>query len=88
LERVTLKHADYIDVLKHNYAYNDDWKALPQEVLIKFARLAPKLRWFCSDLTPENVAMLKEERPDVEFCNQNNHWSTTTYRVGHGVTGQ
>jgi hypothetical protein len=63
LERVTLKHADY-------YTFDDrSWKVLPQEVLMKFARHTPKLRWFCSDLTEENIASLKEERPEVEFCN-------------------
>jgi hypothetical protein len=36
-------------------------------VLIRFVRNAPNLRWFRSDLTPENVAMLKAERPDVTF---------------------
>jgi hypothetical protein len=40
---------------------------LCQEVLIRFVRNAPNLRWFRSDLTPENVAMLKAERPDVTF---------------------
>jgi hypothetical protein len=40
---------------------------LCQEVLIRFVRDAPNLRWFRSDLTPENVAMLKAERPDVTF---------------------
>jgi hypothetical protein len=63
LERVTLKHADYC-------TFDDrSWKVLPQEVLMKFARHTPKLRWFCSDLTEENIASLKEERPEVEFCN-------------------
>jgi hypothetical protein len=49
-----------------------------QRVLIKLVRTTPSLRWFRSDLTPENVAMLQEERkrqnehlreelPEVEF---------------------
>ncbi len=63
LERVTLKHADYC-------SFSDPgWKVLPQEALMKFARHTPKLRWFCSDLTEENDASLKEERPEVEFFN-------------------
>jgi hypothetical protein len=63
LERVTLRRADY-------YTLNSFcWRALPQEALIKFVRHTPKLRWFCSDLTAENIAILKEERPEVEFCN-------------------
>jgi hypothetical protein len=61
LERVTLKRARY-DTLY-------GWRILPQEALLKFVRHTPKLRWFCSDLTPENIAILKEERPEVEFCN-------------------
>jgi hypothetical protein len=68
LERVTLKHADYRE--RYNGNPTDCfWKTLPQEVLIKFVRHTPKLRWFCSDLTQENIAILKEERPEVEFCN-------------------
>jgi hypothetical protein len=62
LERATLKRAEYDSL-------NDDWKVLPQEALIMFVRHTPKLRWFCSDLTEENIAILKEERPEVEFCN-------------------
>jgi hypothetical protein len=63
LERVTLKHAAYFT------PKSPGWKSLPQEALMKFVRHAPKLCWFCSDLTPENIAILKEKRPDVEFCN-------------------
>jgi hypothetical protein len=69
LERVTLKHADYLE--KHYYIYNgnDSWTDLPQEALMQFVRHTPKLRWFCSDLTSDNIAILKEKHPDVEFCN-------------------
>jgi hypothetical protein len=63
LERVTLKHAEYVE--RHPYRY---WKQLPQEALFKFVRHTPTLRWFCSDLTQENIAILKKERPEVEFC--------------------
>jgi hypothetical protein len=63
LERVTLKHADY------QSSIDGSWKVLPQLALLKFVRHTPKLRWFCSDLTEENTASLKEERPEVEFCN-------------------
>jgi hypothetical protein len=65
LERVTLKHAIYLE----RHSGNGYWENLPQEALIKFVRHTPKLRWFCSDLTQENIAILKEERPEVEFCN-------------------
>jgi hypothetical protein len=66
LERVTLKHAAYLE----RYDFGPDyWKELPQEALTKFVRHTPRLRWFRSDLTQENIAMLKEEFPEVEFCN-------------------
>jgi hypothetical protein len=66
LERVALKHAVHLERYDCLQLY---WKKLPQEALIKFARHTPKLRWFCSDLTQDNIAILKEERPEVEFCN-------------------
>jgi hypothetical protein len=40
---------------------------LPQGALVKFVRRTPTLKWFKSDLTPENVALLRTERPDVTF---------------------
>jgi hypothetical protein len=43
-------------------------KQIPQSKLIQFVRDAKKLRWFRSDLTSENVAMLQRERPDVFFA--------------------
>jgi hypothetical protein len=68
LERVTLKHAEY--ELRYDYllSITSSWTELPQEALIKFVRHTPKLRWFCSDLTQDNIAILKEERPEVDFC--------------------
>jgi hypothetical protein len=39
-----------------------------QESLMRFVRSAGKLKWFRSDLTDENVAILEEERPDIVFC--------------------
>jgi hypothetical protein len=41
---------------------------IPQPWLIRFVREVPNLRWFRSDLTPENVALLKRERPEVVFA--------------------
>jgi hypothetical protein len=67
LERVTLKHVTYLERYDRN-SVDDYWKQLPQEALINFVRHTPKLRWFCSDLTQENIAILKKERPEVEFC--------------------
>jgi len=39
-----------------------------QKSLMKFALAAGNLKWFCSDLTDENIKILKKERPDVAFC--------------------
>jgi hypothetical protein len=63
LERVSLRNAKY-------YVYGDrvaNAKDIPQRGLIKFVRRATHLRWFRSDLSPENVAMLQRERPHVTF---------------------
>jgi hypothetical protein len=46
---------------------------MPQRALIKFARRTPTLKWFKSDLTPENVALLRAERPDVTFKSWPDH---------------
>jgi len=40
---------------------------LPQEWLIKMVRHHPTLRWLRSDLSPENVAMLQREKPEITF---------------------
>ena len=43
---------------------------MPRNALIKFVRNAPpSLCWFRSDLTPENMNMLRLERPDIELLN-------------------
>ena len=34
---------------------------------MNFVRHAPKLKWFQSDLSLENVAILKQERPEIVF---------------------
>jgi hypothetical protein len=53
LERVSLKNAI---------------PSFPQFNLAKFVRNTPSLRWFRSDLSPENVAILQAERPEVTFA--------------------
>ena len=60
LEHVSLKQATYC-------VYSEQPKALPQASLMKFVRQARNLRSFRSDLTPGNIALLKEERPDITF---------------------
>lgn len=59
LERISIRNATY-----GNAVY------FPQEALIKFVRKAPpSLRWFRSNLTAENITMLRLERPAIECVN-------------------
>ena len=62
-ERVSLKNAQFyrLGVRLH------EKHPLPQSALIKFVRCTPTLRWFRSDLTPENVVLLQAERPEITF---------------------
>jgi hypothetical protein len=60
LERVSLRNAK-VDFDGLN-------QILPQYGLLKFVRNTPTLRWFRSDLSPENVAILQAERPEVTFA--------------------
>jgi hypothetical protein len=60
LERVSLKNARCYSHQKR--------ERMPQAVLIQFVRHTPSLRWFRSDLSPENVAILQAERPEITFA--------------------
>jgi hypothetical protein len=60
LERVSLKNA--------KFDHMEPTQSFPQFGLLKFVRRTPSLRWFRSDLTPENVAILQAERPEVTFA--------------------
>jgi hypothetical protein len=44
---------------------------ISQKMIIKMVRNMPLLRWLCSDLTDENVATLRQERPNLTFRNKN-----------------
>lgn len=59
LERVSMK----------NTSYFEDAQSFPviQEMLIRFVRRTPTFPWFRSDLTAENIIMLRQERPEVTF---------------------
>ncbi|OEU07394.1 hypothetical protein FRACYDRAFT_251199 [Fragilariopsis cylindrus CCMP1102] len=61
LERVSIRNP--------KLCYQDD-KIISQNTLIKFVRNAPlTLRWFRSDLTLNNMKMLRLERPGIELLN-------------------
>ena len=67
LESVSIRNVKCFST-KFNYR-NSYLFMLPQSALIKFVRSVPSLRWFRSDLTPENMDMLRLERPEIELLN-------------------
>ena len=60
LERVSLKDA--------KFSFFGPTKSFLHICLVKFVRNTPSLRWFRSDLSPESVAILQAERPEVTFA--------------------
>jgi hypothetical protein len=66
LERVSLKNAKCRE--PRIFSSPGPTETFPQIGLIKFVRNTPSLRWFRSDLSPENVAILRAERPEVTFA--------------------
>lgn len=64
LERVSFKNM--------RYQIEDSEKVVPlsQEALIKFVRAKKALKWFRSDLTPQNVSLLQAERPEITFVSK------------------
>jgi hypothetical protein len=66
LERVSIRNAKVCEMITRD----EPTVVIPQNALIKFVRSAPpSLRWFRSDLTPENIRMLKNERPEIKCLN-------------------
>jgi hypothetical protein len=63
LERVSIKNVAEVVGRGHQP------RAVTQEKLIKMVRRNPALRWLRSDLSEENTAMLRQERPEVTFVN-------------------
>ena len=62
IERVSIRNA------RQSYEYTHS--KISQNKLIKFVRNAPPtLRWFRSDLTLNNMTMLRLERPGIELLN-------------------
>ena len=53
----------------HLFQPDHDESSFIQNALIKFVRSVPSLRWFRSDLTSENMTMLRRERPEIELLN-------------------
>lgn len=61
LERLDIKGAVFYSFFMRGL------KPVPVEMIMKFVRNTPTLRWLRSDLSAANVALLKRERPDVTF---------------------
>ena len=65
LERVSIRNTKYSVSAEEEQSGGT---ALPQNALMKYIRhCPPSLRWFRSDLTQDNIAILQRERPDIEF---------------------
>ena len=72
LERVSIRNMNWKFYLGDDGDdYDEDQKLVfTQNALIKFVRNAPPtLQWFRSDLTPDNMTMLRMERPGIELLN-------------------
>ena len=64
LERVSIRN-----LRLWNYEFEGSRK-ISQDALIKFFRNAPpSLKWFRSDLSQQNMDMLRSERPEIELLN-------------------
>ena len=67
LERVSVKNSQYW-ASGRPMRTDQDPPRLPQTTLMKFIRHAPpSLTWFRSDLSQENIEVLRLERPEIEF---------------------
>ena len=75
LERLSIRNATYYFYIPEGPGPEDDEipdgeGPVSQDALIKFVRNAPpSLQWFRSNLTPQNIDMLRTERPGIEFVN-------------------
>lgn len=63
LEKISIKHVRVLYGCKQ-------YGPLSQTALVKLVRSTPQLRWFRSDLTPQNIQMLQQERPEITFISE------------------
>jgi hypothetical protein len=81
LERVSIMYLGrtYLDNKDDPHLFGDDednaeeWiiKAFSHKAIMKFVRFTPTLSWLQSNLTCENVATLRQERPNITFVREN-----------------
>jgi hypothetical protein len=62
MERVSIKGA-----MTGTWDMSETPQQLSDRELMEFVRATPSLKWFRSDLSPESVAILQQERPEVHF---------------------
>jgi hypothetical protein len=62
------QNIERVSCRRSKWYQNSKFRTFSQESLMRFVRNAPNLKWFRSDLTAENIAILKEERPNIVFC--------------------
>jgi len=69
LERLSLRNVTYFRTdIYHLSEKPTTVLPIPQQELMRVVRNAPpSLKWFRSDLTLDNITMLKKERPGIEF---------------------
>jgi len=69
LERLSLRNVTYFRTnIYHRSEKPTTVLPIPQQELMRVVRNAPpSLKWFRSDLTLDNITMLKKERPGIEF---------------------
>lgn len=63
IERLTIQTASrsFVDLARARE------RPVPQQTLMAIVRYLPSLRWFKSELTEDNVAILQRERPEITF---------------------
>lgn len=66
LRRLSMKGATWSVFNKYGESAFEP-EPVPQDMLIKMVRNHSTFRWLRSDLSQENIAMLKQERPDITF---------------------
>jgi hypothetical protein len=62
------KSIERVSCRRSKWYRNSKFRAFSQESLMRFVRNAPNLKWFRSDLTAENIAILEHDRPNIVFC--------------------
>jgi hypothetical protein len=62
------KSIERVSCRRSKWYQNSKFRTFSQESIMRFVRNAPNLKWLRSDLSAENIAILKQERPNILFC--------------------